>query len=109
MFEKRKTSHQLNVLCLAWFERNFSIPFCIKKYCYFIDSVYTERFMGLPTVDDNILGYEDAQLLKNFEGIRDKQYFLIHGTHDDNVHYQQSMLWSKVLELNDILFRQQVM
>lgn len=74
----------------------------------FLDSIYTERFMGLPTVDDNLKGYEDAQLLKKFEGMRDKQYFLIHGTHDDNVHYQQSMMWSRVLELNDILFRQQV-
>lgn len=64
--------------------------------------------MGLPTVDDNLIGYENSQLLKNFEGLRDKEYFLIHGTHDDNVHYQQSMMWSRVLELNDILFRQQV-
>ncbi|XP_057672414.1 venom dipeptidyl peptidase 4 isoform X1 [Diorhabda carinulata] len=71
------------------------------------DSIYTERFMGLPTVSDNLEAYQKAQLLKNYEGIRNKEYFLIHGTHDDNVHYQQSMLWSKVLELKDILFRQQ--
>nr|XP_023020386.1 venom dipeptidyl peptidase 4 [Leptinotarsa decemlineata] len=71
------------------------------------DSVYTERFMGLPTADDNLKGYEEGQLLKKYEGLRDKEYFLIHGTHDDNVHYQQSMMWAKVLEQNDILFRQQ--
>ncbi|GJQ80872.1 hypothetical protein Trydic_g14131 [Trypoxylus dichotomus] len=71
------------------------------------DSIYTERFMGLPTGDDNIEGYENAKLLNKYEGIRDKQYFLIHGTFDDNVHYQQSMLWSKVLEHQDIMFRQQ--
>ncbi|KAG5896521.1 hypothetical protein JTB14_020494 [Gonioctena quinquepunctata] len=71
------------------------------------DSIYTERFMGLPTVEDNLKGYEEAQLLKKFEGLRDKEYFLIHGTYDDNVHYQQTMMWAKVLERNDILFRQQ--
>ncbi|XP_018579789.1 venom dipeptidyl peptidase 4 isoform X2 [Anoplophora glabripennis] len=70
------------------------------------DSIYTERFMGLPTTDDNLSGYENAQLLTKSEGIRNKEYFLIHGTYDDNVHYQQSMLWAKVLEQNDILFRQ---
>ncbi|CAH1961628.1 unnamed protein product [Acanthoscelides obtectus] len=71
------------------------------------DSIYTERFMGLPTLEDNLKGYEAAQLLKKYEGLRDKEYYLIHGTYDDNVHYQQSMMWSKVLEVNDILFRQQ--
>ncbi|CAG9854854.1 unnamed protein product [Phyllotreta striolata] len=70
------------------------------------DSIYTERFMGLPTLMDNLEGYERAQLLKKPEGLRNKEYFLIHGTLDDNVHYQQSMMWSKVLEQNDILFRQ---
>ncbi|KRT81809.1 hydrolase, partial [Oryctes borbonicus] len=71
------------------------------------DSIYTERFMGLPTADDNSYGYESAKLLNKYSGIRDKEYFLIHGTFDDNVHYQQSMLWSKVLEHQDIMFRQQ--
>lgn len=73
-----------------------------------LDSIYTERFMGLPTNDDNILGYEHAKLLNKYQGIRDKEYFLIHGTFDDNVHYQQSMLWSKVLEHQDVMFRQLV-
>lgn len=70
------------------------------------DSIYTERFMGLPTADDNLQSYMDSQLLKKYAGLRNKLYFLIHGTFDDNVHYQQSMMWAKVLERNDILFRQ---
>lgn len=64
--------------------------------------------MGLPIESDNLKGYQNAQLLNKIEGIRGKQYFLVHGTLDDNVHYQQSMLLSKVLEEKDILFRQQV-
>ncbi|XP_046586430.1 venom dipeptidyl peptidase 4 isoform X1 [Neodiprion lecontei] len=71
------------------------------------DSIYTERFMGLPTVADNIVGYEGGQLLNKADNIRNKDYYLIHGTLDDNVHYQQSLMLAKVLEQKDILFRQQ--
>ncbi|XP_030751090.1 venom dipeptidyl peptidase 4 isoform X2 [Sitophilus oryzae] len=70
------------------------------------DSIYTERFMGLPTSEDNLAGYTNSQLLTKYAGLKDKEYFLIHGTFDDNVHYQQSMMWARVLERNDILFRQ---
>lgn len=63
--------------------------------------------MGLP-LEDNPVGYENARLLNKFDGLRGKPYFLVHGSLDDNVHYQQSMLWSKILEHQDILFRQQV-
>lgn len=71
------------------------------------DSIYTERFMGLPTVPDNLQGYEQGQLLNKVENIKNKMYYLIHGTLDDNVHYQQSLMLAKVLEQKDILFRQQ--
>ncbi|XP_043476742.1 venom dipeptidyl peptidase 4 isoform X2 [Leptopilina heterotoma] len=74
------------------------------------DSIYTERFMGLPSSADNLKGYEEAQLLKKVDkesGFKTKGYYLIHGTFDDNVHYQQSLMLAKVLEQKDILFRQQ--
>ncbi|XP_012141097.2 venom dipeptidyl peptidase 4 isoform X2 [Megachile rotundata] len=71
------------------------------------DSIYTERFMGLPTFEDNLHGYEKGQLLNKVDNIKTKMYYLIHGTLDDNVHYQQSLLLAKVLEQKDILFRQQ--
>lgn len=64
--------------------------------------------MGLPTITDNLQGYEQAQLLNKVENIKNKMYYLIHGTLDDNVHYQQSLMLAKVLEQRDILFRQQV-
>ncbi|XP_017885602.1 venom dipeptidyl peptidase 4 isoform X2 [Ceratina calcarata] len=71
------------------------------------DSIYTERFMGLPMANDNLHGYEQGQLLNKVDNIKNKMYYLIHGTLDDNVHYQQSLLLAKVLEQKDILFRQQ--
>ncbi|CAK9800503.1 Venom dipeptidyl peptidase 4 [Anthophora quadrimaculata] len=71
------------------------------------DSIYTERFMGLPRMEDNLHGYEQGQLLNKVDNIKTKMYYLIHGTLDDNVHYQQSLLLAKVLEQKDILFRQQ--
>lgn len=62
--------------------------------------------MGLP--QNFPVAYRKASLLNKVEKMRNKQYLLIHGTLDDNVHYQQSMLLAKALELNDIQFRQQV-
>lgn len=67
--------------------------------------------MGLPTEDDNILGYYKANTYKyvNLSNLNTKQLYLIHGSADDNVHYQQSMIFSKILQRNNILFQQQVM
>jgi hypothetical protein len=64
--------------------------------------------MGLPNVADNLWGYDQSQLLNKVDNIRYKEFYLIHGTLDDNVHYQQSMLLAKMLEQKDILFQQQV-
>jgi len=76
----------------------------VTDWIYY-DSIYTERYMGLLT--DDIAGYKNASLLKNAEKLRDKKYMVIHGTYDDNVHYQQSMMLSYELERRVILFRQQ--
>ena len=51
----------------------------------FYDTIYQERYMGLP--DDNEDGYRDGSPLtyaKNLEG----NLLLIHGSGDDNCHYQ---------------------
>jgi len=69
------------------------------------DTIYTERYMSTP--QDNPSGYNSSTPLWGLENLRNKKYYLIHGTHDDNVHYQQSMLLSAALEEKDILFRQQ--
>lgn len=70
--------------------------------------MYTERYMGLPTEEDNLDGYLKGDLVSNVDNLKKKKFYLIHGNGDDNVHYQQSMLLSRALELDDVLFQQQV-
>uniref|UniRef100_A0A336M1A4 Venom dipeptidyl peptidase 4 n=2 Tax=Culicoides sonorensis TaxID=179676 RepID=A0A336M1A4_CULSO len=72
------------------------------------DSAYTEKFMGLPNVTDNYKGYEEGDLSKYVEQLKDKQFLLIHGTADDNVHFQQSMMFAKALAAKGALFKQQI-
>ncbi|KAF7998104.1 hypothetical protein HCN44_009502 [Aphidius gifuensis] len=69
---------------------------------------YTESYMGLPSLDDNYDGYEQAQLINKAKNIKSNSYYLIHGTLDDIVHYQHSLLLANELEKNNIIFRQQV-
>ncbi|KAI4464720.1 protease family s9bc dipeptidyl-peptidase iv-related [Holotrichia oblita] len=70
------------------------------------DTIYTERYMGLITPEDNQAGYNNTDINRRVELLRNKSFFLIHGNADDNVHYQQSMLLAKALEHADILFYQ---
>lgn len=68
--------------------------------------MYTERYMGLPFKEDNAQGYERARLSSMADKFKNKTYLLIHGTMDDNVHYQHAMALARTLELNDIPFEQ---
>uniref|UniRef100_A0A182WEQ8 Venom dipeptidyl peptidase 4 n=1 Tax=Anopheles minimus TaxID=112268 RepID=A0A182WEQ8_9DIPT len=72
----------------------------------FYDSIYTERYMGLPTASDNRPGYEASRLTALHERFRNRTYLLVHGTYDDNVHFQQAMQLSRALETHDIMFKQ---
>ncbi|XP_059616600.1 inactive dipeptidyl peptidase 10 isoform X2 [Phlebotomus argentipes] len=72
------------------------------------DSAYTERYMGLPNVTDNYKGYEEADLTKIADMLRDKHFMMVHGTADDNVHFQQSMILAKALATKGALFKQQI-
>ena len=54
----------------------------------YYDSIYTERYMGLPK--DNAKGYDDNSPINHVEKIKGK-YLLIHGTAYDNVHFQNSV------------------
>lgn len=67
----------------------------------FYDSIYTERYMGLPK--DNGAGYDDNSPINHVEKIKGK-YLLIHGTADDNVHFQNSVELVSGLIKNGIQF-----
>ncbi|ORX93657.1 hypothetical protein K493DRAFT_374902, partial [Basidiobolus meristosporus CBS 931.73] len=53
----------------------------------FYDSIYTERYMKTPKLNPE--GYKSSAV-KNMTGFHNAQFLLVHGTGDDNVHFQNS-------------------
>ncbi|XP_036601940.1 dipeptidyl peptidase 4 [Trichosurus vulpecula] len=68
----------------------------VARWDYY-DSVYTERYMGLPTPEDNLDHYKNSTVMSRAENFKQVEYLLIHGTADDNVHFQQSAQIAKAL------------
>jgi dipeptidyl-peptidase 4 len=61
------------------------------------DSIYQERYMGLP--QENASGYKAASAINFAEGLQGK-LLLVHGSGDDNVHYQGTeLLVNRLIEL----------
>jgi dipeptidyl-peptidase-4 len=60
------------------------------------DSIYTERYMGLPQT--NAAGYESSSVLYNKAESLSGKLLLIHGTIDDNVHLNNSLQFMKQLQ-----------
>ncbi len=64
----------------------------------YYDSVYTERFMGLP--QDNALGYDKNSPINYVDKLKGK-LLIVHGTGDDNVHMQNSIeMIEKLVQAN---------
>jgi dipeptidyl-peptidase-4 len=61
------------------------------------DTIYQERYMGLP--QDNAAGYRLGSAINFAEGLRGK-LLVVHGSGDDNVHYQGTeRLINRLIEL----------
>lgn len=64
----------------------------------YYDSIYTERYNGLP--QDNKSGYDDNSPVNHADKMKGK-FLLVHGTADDNVHFQNSAMFvDKLIEKN---------
>ncbi|XP_038645600.1 dipeptidyl peptidase 4-like isoform X3 [Scyliorhinus canicula] len=68
----------------------------VSNWTYY-DSMYTERYMGYPKEDDNLQFYKNSTVMERAENFKSVDYLLIHGTADDNVHFQQAAQISKAL------------
>ncbi len=60
----------------------------------YYDNIYTERFMRTP--QENPDGYDDNSPINHVKKMKGN-YLLIHGSADDNVHYQNAMMLADAL------------
>ena len=60
----------------------------------YYDSIYTERYMRTP--QENATGYDDNSPINHVSKLKGK-YLLVHGSADDNVHYQNTMEMTNAL------------
>jgi len=78
------------------YRTGIAIAFVSDQRLY--DTIYQERYMGLP--QDNDEGYTQGSPITHAEGLQGK-LLMIHGTADDNVHYQSAeQLVDRLIALN---------
>jgi len=80
----------LSSLCLTKGADHFKTAIAIAPVTNwrFYDTIYTERFMRTP--QENADGYDDNSPINHVKDLGGN-YLLIHGSADDNVHYQNTM------------------
>jgi len=78
-------SMSLNMIfrCPELYSTAMAIAFVADQHFY--DSIYQERYMGLP--DDNKKGYKEGSPVTYAHQLKGN-LLIVHGTGDDNVHYQ---------------------
>ncbi|MBK6379061.1 MAG: S9 family peptidase [Chitinophagaceae bacterium] len=81
------------------YKTGIAVSFVALQTLY--DNIYQERYMGLP--NDNVAGYRDGSPLTH-AGKLEGNLMIIHGTGDDNVHYQNFEMLANELIKNNKLF-----
>jgi dipeptidyl-peptidase-4 len=80
------------------FKTGIAVSFVALQTLY--DDIYQERYMGLP--DDNKYGYKEGSPLTHAGKLQGK-LMIIHGTGDDNVHYQNfEMMVNELIKKNKL-------
>ncbi len=80
------------------YKTGLAVSFVSDQRLY--DATYQERYMGL--LEDNAKGYHDGSPI-NFAQNLEGNLMIIHGTADDNVHYQSyEMLVNRLIEHNKL-------
>lgn len=78
------------------YKTGLAVAFVSDQRLY--DATYQERYMGL--LEDNAKGYRDGSPITYAENLQG-ELMVIHGTADDNVHYQSfEMLVDKLIKYN---------
>ncbi|MEE9429752.1 MAG: alpha/beta fold hydrolase [Melioribacteraceae bacterium] len=93
----------LSALALAKAPQTFKLAISVAPVTdwKFYDNIYTERYMSLPKYNSE--GYKNGSVLEHAKNIKGK-LLLMHGTGDDNVHFQNSVKLVQELVENDIQF-----
>mgnify|MGYP001170860322 FL=1 len=80
----------MSSLCLLKGADDFKMAIAVAPVTNwrYYDSIYTERYMRTP--QENTSGYDDNSPINHVEKLKGN-YLLVHGSADDNVHYQNTM------------------
>lgn len=61
------------------------------------DTIYTERYMGLPTAEDNLKGYDEGSAMTHVANLKGRLH-LYFGTADNNVHPNNTLQLIQALD-----------
>ena len=86
----------LSSLCLLKGAEHFKMAIAVAPVTNwrYYDTIYTERYMRTPK--ENASGYDQNSPIHHVERLKGN-YLLIHGSADDNVHYQNTLEMTKAL------------
>ncbi|MFN2394945.1 MAG: S9 family peptidase [Bacteroidales bacterium] len=97
----------LSSLCLALGADVFDAAIAVAPVTNwrFYDTIYTERYMRTPQENED--GYDNNSPINHADKIKGA-YLLVHGSADDNVHYQNTMEMAKELISSDVDFEMMI-